>query len=82
MYLRVTFINDRRQNKDLNLQARKANAVMQALHHLVVLKWELSGKAKLLVLRMIFVPIFIYGESMIITKRVQPQMQASEIIFF
>ena len=52
---------------------------MQVLHHLVILKWELSKKQKkLLVLKSIFNSILTYGhETWVMTERVQPQKQAS-----
>ena len=53
---------------------------MQVLHHSVILKWELSKKAKLSVFKSIFDSILTYGhETWVMTERVQPQMQASEI---
>ena len=55
---------------------------MRALHHSVVLKRELSRKAKLSVFKSIFVPILTYGhESWVMTERVRTQMQASEMRF-
>ena len=55
---------------------------MQALHHLVVLKQELSRKAKLSVCKSMFVPILTYGlESRVVTERVRLQMRASEMRF-
>ena len=81
-YLGVAFTSDGRQNKELDVRSGKASAVMQALHHLVVLKWELSRKAKLSVLKSIFVPILTYGhESWVMTERVQSQMQVTEMRF-
>ena len=55
---------------------------MRDLHYSVVLKRELSRKAKLSVLKAIIVPILAYGhESWKMTERVWSQMQASEIKF-
>ena len=55
---------------------------MRALHHSVVLKWELSREAKLSVFNSTFVPIFTYGhESWVMIERVRSQMQASEMRF-
>ena len=52
------------------------------MHHSVVLKREQSGEAKLLVFKSIFVSILAYGhESPVMTERVRPQMQASEMRF-
>ena len=50
------------------------------MHHSVVLKRELSNKAKLLVFRSIFVPILTYDQkSWVTTKRVRLLMQASKM---
>ena len=55
---------------------------MHALHRSVVIKRELSHKAKLAIFRSIFVPILTYEhESRSMTERIQPRVQASEIGF-
>ena len=55
---------------------------MQALRQSVVLKRELSRKAKLSVFKFIFVPIFTYGhESWVMTERMRSQTLASEMKF-
>ena len=49
---------------------------MQALHYSVVLIWELSRKAKLLVVKLMFLLILTNGhESWVMTKKVWSQMQ-------
>ena len=51
---------------------------MRALHIALVLKRELSRKAKLSMFKSIFVPIPTHGhESWVMTERVRSQMQAS-----
>ena len=81
-YLGVAFTSDERQDEKLDVRSGKASAVMRALHHSVVLKRELSRKAKLSVFKSIFVPILTYGhESWVMTKRLRSQMQASEMRF-
>ena len=81
-YLGVAFTSDGKQDEELDSRSGKASAVMRALHHSVVLKRELSKKAKLFVFKSIFVPIFTYGlESCNMIERVRSQMQASEIRF-
>ena len=81
-YLVVAFTSDRRQDEELGVRSGKASAVMRALHHLVVLKRELSRKAKFSVFKSIFVSILTYGhESWVTTVRVRLQLQASEMIF-
>ena len=60
----------------------KASAVMRALHYSVVMKRELSKKAKLSIFKAVFVPILTYGhESWVMTERMRSQVQASEIKF-
>ena len=55
---------------------------MRALHYSVVMKRELSKKAKLSIFKAVFVPILTYGhESWVTTKRVRSQVQASEMRF-
>ena len=81
-YLGVAFTSDGRQDQELDTQIGKASAVMRALHYSVVMKLELSKKAKLSIFKAAFVPILTYDhESGVITKRVRSQMQASEIRF-
>ena len=55
---------------------------MPALHYSVVMKLELSKMAKLSIFRADFVPILTYGhESWVMTERVRPQVQVSELRF-
>ena len=60
-YLGVAFTSDGRQDEELNVRSGKASAVLRALHHSIVLKRELSRKAKLSVFKSIFVPVLTYG---------------------
>ena len=81
-YLGVAFTSDGRQDKELDTRIGKASAVMRALHNSVVMKQELSKKAKLLIFKTVFVPILTYGhESWVVTERVRSQVQASEMRF-
>jgi len=59
------------EDKELDTQIDKASAVMQALQYSVVMKQELSKKAKLSVFKTVFVPILTYGhESWIMIERI------------
>ena len=81
-YLGVAFTSDGRQDEELVTRIGKASAVMRALHYSVVMKRELSKKAKLSVFKAVFVPILAYGhESWVMTERVRSQVQASEMRF-
>ena len=81
-YLGVTFTSDGRQDKKLDTRIGKAIAVMRALHYSVVMKRELSKKAKLSIFKAVFVPTLTYGhESWVMIKRMRSQVQASEMRF-
>ena len=55
---------------------------MRALHYSVVMKRELSKKAKLSIFKAVFVPILTYGhESWAMTERMRTQVQASKMKF-
>ena len=80
-YLGVAFTIGR-QDEELDTRIGKASAVMRALDYSVVMKRELSKKAKLPIFKAVFVPISTYGhESWVMTKRVRSQVQASEMRF-
>ena len=57
-YLGIAFTNDERQDEELDNRIGMASAIKRALHHLVVMKRELSQNAKLSILKLVFVPIF------------------------
>ena len=55
---------------------------MRDLHYSVVMKRNLSKKAKLSIFKTVFVPILTYGhESWVMTERMRSQAQASEMRF-
>ena len=55
---------------------------MLALHYSVVVKPELSKKAKLSTFKTVFVPILTYGhESWVMAERVRSQVRASKMSF-
>ena len=83
-YLGVAFTTDGRQDEELDTRIGKASAVMRALHYSVVMKRELSKKAKLSIFEKILSPFLwsSYGhESWVMTERVRSQVQASEMKF-
>ena len=82
-YLGVAFTSDGRQDEELDTRIGKASTVMRALHYSVVMKRELSKKAKLSIFKAaVFVPILTYGhESWVMTERMRSQVQASEMRF-
>ena len=82
MYLRVAFMSDGTKDEEMDIQISKADAVMHALYRSVVMKRELSQKAKLAVIGSIFVPILTYGhESWGMTERMRSRVQVSEMRF-
>ena len=60
-YLGVAYTSDGRQDEELDTRIGKASAVMRALHYSVVMKRELSKKAKLSIFKTVFVPILTYN---------------------
>ena len=78
----VAFTSDGRQGNELDTRIGKDCAVMRALHYSVVIKRELSKKAKLSIFKTAFVPILTYAhESCVIHERVRSQVQASQMNF-
>ena len=55
-YLGIAFTSDGRQDEELDTRIGKASAVMRALRYSVVMKRELSKKAKLSIFKAVFVP--------------------------
>ena len=81
-YLGVALTSEGRQDEELDTRISKASALMRALHSSVVMKRELSKKAKLSIFKTFFVPILTYGhESWVTTKRVRSHLQTSEMRF-
>ena len=81
-HLGVAFTSDGRQDEELDTRIGKASAAMRALHYSVVMKRELSKKAKLSIFKAVFIPILTYShESWVRTERMQSQVQASEMRF-
>ena len=60
-FLGIAFTSDRRQNDKQDTRIGKDSAVRQALHYFVVIKRELSKKAKLAIFKIVCVPILAYG---------------------
>ena len=76
----VAFSSDGRHDEELDTRIGKASAVMRALHYSVVMKQELSKKAKLSIFKTLFAPILTYGhESWVMSEKVRSQVQASKM---
>ena len=72
-------MSDEKQDEKLDVGSGKASVVMRSLHHSVVLKWEISRKAKLSVFKSIFIPILTCLESWVMAERVRSKMHATEM---
>ncbi|TWW59397.1 hypothetical protein D4764_06G0009270 [Takifugu flavidus] len=81
-YLGVLFMSEGRMEQEVDRRIGAASAVMRALHRSVVVKRELSRKAKLSIYRSIFVPTLTYGHELwVMTERTRSRVQAAEMSF-
>ncbi|KAK0142203.1 hypothetical protein N1851_020089 [Merluccius polli] len=68
--------------REINRRIGAASAVMQTLHGSVVVKRELSRKAKLSIYQSIFVPALTYGHELwVVPERTRSRVQAAEMSF-
>ncbi|TWW66924.1 hypothetical protein D4764_20G0009560 [Takifugu flavidus] len=80
-YLGVLFLSEGRMEQEIDRRIGAASAVMRTLHHIVV-KRELSQKAKLSIYWSIFVPTLTYShERWVMTERTRSWVQAAEMSF-
>uniref|UniRef100_A0A3P9D6Y1 Uncharacterized protein n=1 Tax=Maylandia zebra TaxID=106582 RepID=A0A3P9D6Y1_9CICH len=81
-YLGVLFASDGRRELEIDRRIGAAAAVMRTLHRSVVVKRELSVKAKLSIYRSIYVPTLTYGHELwVVTERTRSRIQAAEMSF-
>ncbi|PWA23723.1 hypothetical protein CCH79_00006096 [Gambusia affinis] len=81
-YLGILFTNGGRREREIDRRIGAASAVKRALYRSVVVKRELSQKAKLSIYRSIYVPTLIYGpELWVMTERTRSRIQAAEMGF-
>ena len=81
-YLGVLFTSEGRMEREINRRIGAASAVMRTLHRSVVVKRELSRKAKLSIYQSIFVPTLTYGHELwVVTERTRSRVQAAEMSF-
>ena len=81
-YLGVSFTSEGRREREIDRRIGAASAVMRTLHRSVVVKRELSRKAKFSILRSIFVPTLTYGHELwVVTERTRSRIQAAEMSF-
>ncbi|KAK0135351.1 putative uncharacterized transposon-derived protein F52C9.6 [Merluccius polli] len=81
-YLGVLFTSEGRIEREIDRRIGAAPAVMWTLHGSVVVKRELSRKAKLSIYQSIYVPALTYGHELwVMTERTRSRVQATEMSF-
>ena len=81
-YLGVLFTSEGRLEREIDRRIGAASAVMRTLHGSVVVKRELSRKAKLSIYQSIFVPALTYGHELwVVTETTRSRVQAAEMSF-
>ncbi len=81
-YLGVLFTSERRVEREFDRQICAASAVMRSMYRSVVMKKELSCKAKLSIYRSIYIPTLTYGHELwVMTERTSSRIQADEMSF-
>uniref|UniRef100_A0A8C6PI18 Reverse transcriptase domain-containing protein n=1 Tax=Nothobranchius furzeri TaxID=105023 RepID=A0A8C6PI18_NOTFU len=81
-YLGVLFSSEGKLEREIDRRIGVASAVMRALYRSVVVKRELSQKAKLSIYRSIYVPTLTYGhEFWVVTEKTRSRIQAAEMSF-
>ncbi|KAK3561732.1 hypothetical protein QTP86_012988 [Hemibagrus guttatus] len=81
-YLGVLFTSEGRMDREIDRRIGAAAAVMRSMYRSVVVKKELSRKAKLLIYQSIYVPTLTYGHELwVMTERVRSRIQAAEMSF-
>ncbi|KAK3513103.1 hypothetical protein QTP70_001397 [Hemibagrus guttatus] len=81
-YLGVLFTSEGRMDCEIDRRIGAAAAVMRAMYRSVVVKKELSRKAKLLIYQSIYTPTLTYGhEVWVMTERVRSQIQVAKMSF-
>ncbi|KAL0194436.1 hypothetical protein M9458_012732, partial [Cirrhinus mrigala] len=78
----VEEFNEGRMEREIDRRIGAASAVMRSLYQSVVVKKELSCKAKLSIYRSIYVPTLTYGHELwVMTERIRSRIQAAEMSF-
>uniref|UniRef100_A0A3P9I175 Reverse transcriptase domain-containing protein n=1 Tax=Oryzias latipes TaxID=8090 RepID=A0A3P9I175_ORYLA len=81
-YLGVLFTSEGRSEREIGRRIGVASVVMRSLYRSVVVKRELSRKAKLSIYRSIYVPVLTYGHELwVMTERTRSRIQAAEMSF-
>ncbi|KAK3550678.1 hypothetical protein QTP70_002404 [Hemibagrus guttatus] len=81
-YLGVLFTSEGRMDREIDRQIGAVAAVMQSMYWSVVVKKELSQKAKLSIYQSIYVPTLTYGHELwVMTERIRSRIQSAEMSF-
>ncbi|KAK3544200.1 hypothetical protein QTP86_008347 [Hemibagrus guttatus] len=81
-YLWVLFMSEGRMDREIDRRIGAAAAVMRSMYRSVVVKKELSRKAKLSIYQSIYVPTLTYSHELwVMTERVRSRIQAAEMSF-
>ncbi|KAK3517255.1 hypothetical protein QTP70_001470 [Hemibagrus guttatus] len=81
-YLGVLFMSEGRMDREIDRRIGAAAIVMRSMYQSVVVKKELSQKAKLSIYQSIYVPTLTYGHELwVMTERVRSRIQAAEMSF-
>ncbi len=81
-YLGVLFTSEGRIEREIDRRIGAASAVMRSMYRSVVVKKELSRKAKLSIYRSIYIPTLTYGHELwVMTERTRSRIQAAEMCF-
>ncbi|KAK3524816.1 hypothetical protein QTP86_007596 [Hemibagrus guttatus] len=81
-YLGVLFTSEGRMDREIDRRIGAAAAIMQSMYRSVVVKKELSWKAKLSIYQSIYIPTLTYGHELwVMTERIRSRIQAAEMSF-
>ncbi|XP_075957732.1 E3 ubiquitin-protein ligase CBL-B-B isoform X1 [Anarhichas minor] len=81
-YLGVLFTSEGKMEREIDRRIGAAAAVKQALHRTVLVKRELSRKAKLSIYHSVYVPTLTYGHELwVVTERTRSRLQVAEMSF-
>ncbi|KAK3540844.1 hypothetical protein QTP86_002355 [Hemibagrus guttatus] len=81
-YLGVLFTSEGRMDREIDRRIGAAAAVMRSMYRSVVVKKELSRKAKLSIYQSIYVPTLTYGHELwVMTERIRSRIQAAKMSF-
>ncbi|KAK3553558.1 hypothetical protein QTP70_004565 [Hemibagrus guttatus] len=81
-YLGVLFTSEGRMDREIDRRIGAAAAVMRFMYRSVVVKKELSRKAKLSIYQSIYAPTLTHGHELwVMTERIRSRIQAAEMSF-